>query len=56
MSQPSATQTQNRPIPSSIGPRVLTLKDQIKLVVLVEKDEALLNYITLIPVNPKKFR
>ena len=34
---------------------VLTFKDQIKLVVLVEKDEALLNYITLIPVNPKKF-
>ena len=33
----------------------LTLKDQIKLVVLVEKDEALLNYISLIPVNPKKF-
>ncbi len=34
---------------------VLTLKDQIKLVVLVEKDDALLNYITLLPVNPKKF-
>ena len=33
----------------------LTLKDQMKLVVLVEKDEALLNYITLIPVNPQKF-
>jgi tungstate transport system substrate-binding protein len=33
----------------------LTLKDQIKLVVLVEKDEALLNYISLIPVNPRKF-
>jgi len=33
----------------------LTLKEQIKLVVLVEKDEALLNYITLIPVNSKKF-
>ena len=33
----------------------LTIKDQIKLVVLVEKDEALLNYISLIPVNPKKF-
>lgn len=33
----------------------LTLKDKIKLVVLVEKDEALLNFITLIPVNPKKF-
>jgi len=33
----------------------LTLKDQIKLVVLVEKDQALLNYITLIPVDPKKF-
>jgi tungstate transport system substrate-binding protein len=33
----------------------LTLKDQIKLMVLVEKDEVLLNYITLIPVNPKKF-
>jgi tungstate transport system substrate-binding protein len=33
----------------------LTLKDKIKLIVLVEKDEALLNYITLIPVNPEKF-
>ncbi len=36
-------------------PTVLSLKDQIKLVVLVEKDEALLNYISLIPVNPQKF-
>ena len=33
----------------------LTLKDQIKLDILVEKDEALLNYITLIPVSPQKF-
>lgn len=33
----------------------LTLKGQIKLAVLVEKDEALLNYISLIPVNPGKF-
>jgi len=33
----------------------LTLKGQIKLAVLVEKDDALLNYMTLIPVNPKKF-
>ena len=33
----------------------LTLRDKIKLVVLVENDEALLNYITLIPVNPQKF-
>ena len=33
----------------------LTLKGQIKLVVLVEKDDALLNYMTLIPINPKKF-
>ncbi len=33
----------------------LTLKGQIKLSILVEKDEALLNYITLIPVNPQKF-
>jgi tungstate transport system substrate-binding protein len=33
----------------------LTLKNQIKLAVLVEKDEALLNFITLIPVNPQKF-
>ena len=33
----------------------LTLKDQIKLDILVEKDEALLNYMSLIPVNPKKF-
>ena len=33
----------------------LTLKDRISLKVLVEKDEALLNFITLIPVNPQKF-
>jgi tungstate transport system substrate-binding protein len=33
----------------------LSLKNQIKLLVLVEKDEALLNYISLIPVNPQKF-
>jgi tungstate transport system substrate-binding protein len=33
----------------------LALKGQIKLAVLVEKDEALLNYMTLIPLNPKKF-
>ena len=34
---------------------VLSLRDQIKLVVLVENDEALLNYISLIPINPQKF-
>jgi tungstate transport system substrate-binding protein len=33
----------------------LTLKDKITLVVLVEKDEAMLNYISLIPVSPQKF-
>jgi tungstate transport system substrate-binding protein len=33
----------------------LSLKNQIKLVILVEKDEALLNYISLILVDPKKF-
>lgn len=33
----------------------LSLKDVIKLVVLVEGDEALLNRISLIPVNPQKF-
>lgn len=33
----------------------LTLQKEIQLVVLVEKDEALLNYISLIPVNPQKF-
>jgi len=33
----------------------LTLKREIKLEVLVEKDEKLLNYISLIPVNPKRF-
>jgi tungstate transport system substrate-binding protein len=31
----------------------VSIKDQIKLVVLVEGDESLLNYISLIPVNPK---
>jgi tungstate transport system substrate-binding protein len=34
----------------------LALQKDIKLKVLVEGDEALLNYISLIPVNPKKFR
>jgi tungstate transport system substrate-binding protein len=33
----------------------LSLKGQIKLAILVEGDEALLNYISLIPVNPQKF-
>jgi tungstate transport system substrate-binding protein len=33
----------------------LSLKEQIKIQILMEKDEAMLNYITLIPVNPKKF-
>jgi tungstate transport system substrate-binding protein len=33
----------------------LSLKEKIKSVILVEGDKALLNYITLIPVNPKKF-
>jgi len=33
----------------------LVLKDKIKLVILVEKDDALLNFMSLIPVNPKKF-
>jgi tungstate transport system substrate-binding protein len=32
----------------------LALKDQIKLAILVEGDEALLNYISLIPANPQK--
>jgi tungstate transport system substrate-binding protein len=34
----------------------LTVDDRIKIIILVEKDEALLNYISLIPVSPKKFR
>jgi tungstate transport system substrate-binding protein len=33
----------------------LSIKDQIKITVLVEGDEALLNYISLIPVDQKKF-
>jgi tungstate transport system substrate-binding protein len=33
----------------------LSLQKEIKLVVLVEKDEALLNHISLIPINPEKF-
>jgi tungstate transport system substrate-binding protein len=33
----------------------LSLKNQIKLGILVEKDEALLNFISVIPVNPRKF-
>ncbi|ABC76044.1 substrate-binding domain-containing protein [Syntrophus aciditrophicus] len=34
----------------------LALKDQISLVILVEGDEAMLNYISLIPVSQKKFK
>ena len=34
----------------------LNFKNKIRLVVLVEKDMALLNYISLIPVNPKKVK
>ena len=33
----------------------LLLKDQVNLVILVEGDEALLNFMSLIPVNPQKF-
>ncbi len=33
----------------------LGLQKDIKTVILAEKDEALLNYISLIPVNPSKF-
>jgi len=33
----------------------LSLQKSIQLVILVEKDEALLNFISLIPVNPVKF-
>jgi tungstate transport system substrate-binding protein len=33
----------------------LTVKNEVKLIVLVEKDESLINYISLIPVNPAKF-
>ena len=33
----------------------LSLRNQIKLVILVENDEALLNHISLIPVNARKF-
>ncbi len=33
----------------------LSMKNRIKLVVLVENGEDLINYISLIPVNPKKF-
>jgi tungstate transport system substrate-binding protein len=34
---------------------VLAMQKEIKLAVLVEKDEVLLNFISLIPVNPQKF-
>jgi len=33
----------------------LSIKDQIKLTILVEGDQDLLNFISLIPVNPAKF-
>ena len=33
----------------------VTMKPKITLQVLVERDEALLNYMTLIPVNPARF-
>jgi len=33
----------------------LSLRDQIKIGILVENDEAMLNFMSLIPVNPAKF-
>jgi tungstate transport system substrate-binding protein len=33
----------------------LSLKDKIQLAILVDKDDALLNFISIIPINPKKF-
>ncbi len=33
----------------------LSVRDRIKLVILVENDEAMLNFMSLIPVNPVKF-
>lgn len=33
----------------------LSLKKEIKLMILVEKDEAMLNFISLIPVNASRF-
>jgi len=33
----------------------ITIKKELSLQVLVEKDELMLNYISLIPVNPQKF-
>lgn len=33
----------------------ITMKKELSLQVLVEKDELMLNYISLIPVNPQKF-
>ncbi len=33
----------------------ITMKSKITLLILVERDDILLNYITLIPVNPVKF-
>jgi len=33
----------------------ITMKSKITLQILVEQDDVLLNYITLIPVNPAKF-
>lgn len=33
----------------------LMLKNQLKLKILLEKDKALMNYISIIPVNPDKF-
>jgi tungstate transport system substrate-binding protein len=33
----------------------ITMKSKITLLILVERDDILLNYITLIPVNPAKF-
>ena len=33
----------------------LTLKSRISLIVLVQNDEALRNYMTLIPISPKRF-
>ena len=50
-----ATRIRKRPIRSSTGQPISPMKDEIKLASLWKEDEALLNFISLIPVNPEKF-
>lgn len=55
MSRPFATQTKNRLTPSSTGRPTSLSKKEVKLAILVENDEAMLNFMSLYRLIRRSF-